>query len=282
MTGTGPSNGNGGWSWRGIAAVTRRDLRIVRGSKPVIIPMLIVPAVLLVAIPAAMVVTVRLGADAFDLGDIEAMLGALSPEVAARVTADPVAGIVEVALVYLLAPMLLIVPLMTASVIAADAIAGERERQTLESLLLTPLTDRELYTAKLLSAWLPAAAVGVAGGIVYAAVAELTTIGLVEHRLFPNLVWAGLVLWVGPAIAAVSLGITVLVSARVRTVQEAFQLAGIVVLPVIALIVSQAAGVLVLSPVLVLIGGAVIWVVAALMLPAGARAVSRTRLGERL
>ena len=280
MTGTGP--GNGGWSWRGIAAVTRRDLRIVRGSKPVIIPMLIVPAILLVVLPALMVLTVRLGADAIDLGDIDAMLGALPPEVAARVAADPTAGIIEVALVYLLSPLLLIVPLMTASVIAADAIAGERERQTLEGLLLTPLTDRELFTAKLLSAWLPAVTVGVVGGVVYAAVAELATTGLVDGRLFPNLVWAGLVLWVGPAIAAVSLGITVLVSARVRTVQEAFQLAGIVVLPVIALIVSQATGLLVLSPVLVVVGGAVIWLVAALLLPAGARAVSRTRLGERL
>ena len=268
--------------WRGIAAVTRRDLRIVRGSKPVIIPMLIVPAILLVVLPAAMVATVRLGADAIDLSDLDAIVGALSPEVAARVAADPAAGIIEVTLVYLLAPLLLIVPLMTASVIAADAIAGERERQTLESLLLTPLTDRELFTAKLLSAWLPAVTVGVVGGIVYAVVAELTTIGLVDGRLFPNLVWAGLVLWVGPAIAAVSLEITVLVSARVRTVQEAFQLAGIVVLPVIALIVSQATGLLVLSPVLVLLGGAAIWAVAALLLPAGARAVSRTRLGERL
>jgi len=268
--------------WRGIAAVTRRDLRIVRGSKPVIIPMLIVPAILLVVLPAAMVATVRLGADAIDLSDLDAIVGALSPEVAARVAADPAAGIIEVTLVYLLAPLLLIVPLMTASVIAADAIAGERERQTLESLLLTPLTDRELFTAKLLSAWLPAVTVGVVGGIVYAVVAELTTIGLVDGRMFPNLVWAGLVLWVGPAIAAVSLGITVLVSARVRTVQEAFQLAGIVVLPVIALIVSQATGLLVLSPVLVLLGGAAIWAIAALLLPAGARAVSRTRLGERL
>ncbi len=268
--------------WRGIAAVTRRDLRIVRGSKPVIIPMLIVPAILLVVLPAAMVATVRLGADAIDLSDLDAIVGALSPEVAARVAADPAAGIIEVTLVYLLAPLLLIVPLMTASVIAADAIAGERERQTLESLLLTPLTDRELFTAKLLSAWLPAVTVGVVGGIVYAVVAELTTIGLVDGRMFPNLVWAGLVLWVGPAIAAVSLEITVLVSARVRTVQEAFQLAGIVVLPVIALIVSQAAGLLVLSPLLVLAGGAAIWAIAALLLPAGARAVSRTRLGERL
>lgn len=268
--------------WRGIAAVTRRDLRIVRGSKPVIIPMLIVPAILLVLLPAAMALSVRLGADAIDLGDIDAIVGALSPEVAARVAADPAAGIIEVALVYLLSPLLLIVPLMTASVIAADAIAGERERQTLESLLLTPLTDRELFTAKLLGAWLPAVTVGVVGGVVYAVVAELATIGLVDGRLFPNLVWAGLVLWVGPAIAAVSLGITVLVSARVRTVQEAFQLAGVVVLPVVALIVSQAAGLLVLSPVLVLLVGAAIWAVAALLLPAGARAVSRTRLGERL
>ena len=51
-----------------------------------------------------------------------------------------------------------------------------------------------------------------------------------------------MVLWVGPAMAPISLGLTVLVSARVKTVQEAFQIAGIVVLPIVALVVSQAAG----------------------------------------
>ena len=136
---------------------------MVRGSKPVVIPMLIVPAVLLVGMPAALVVSARVGAAGVDLDDIEGMLALLPGDLAARVTADPTAGLIEVAVVYLLSPMLPIVPLMTASVIAADAIAGERERKTLEGLLLTPLTDRELLAAKLLGAWLRPSPSGLSG-----------------------------------------------------------------------------------------------------------------------
>jgi ABC-2 type transport system permease protein len=267
---------------RGIATVVARDLRVVRGSKPVMIPMLIVPVLLLVLLPVGLVVSARLGADALDLGDIEQLLGLLPAALAARVTTDPTAGIIEVGLVYLLSPMLLIVPLMTASVIAADAIAGERERKTLEGLLLTPLSDRELFIAKLLGAWLPAIAVGIGGGVVYALVSDLAAIGVVDGLMFPNLVWAMLVLWLGPALAALSLGVTVLVSARVKSVQEAFQIAGVVVLPVVALIVVQSVGVLVVSPLLLAVAGAVCWVVAAAVLRVGSRAISRQRLGERL
>ena len=270
------------WDRGAIAAVVRRDLRVVRGSKPVVIPMLVVPVVLLVLIPALTVVSARLGAAAVAMEDIAGMLALLPDDVAARVTADPAAGLTEVTLVYLLSPLLLIVPLMTASVIAADAIAGERERRTLEGLLLTPLSDRDLFAAKLLVSWLPALAVGVGGGVVYAVVADVAAYGLVEGLLFPNLVWALLVLWLGPAVAAVSLGVTILVSARVDTVQEAFQIAGVVVLPVVALVVSQAVGLLALSPILLLVAGAVCWLVAGGVLRAGARAMRRERLGQRL
>ena len=278
MTTTGP----GRWDWRGIAAVVVRDLRVVRASKSVMLPMLIVPALLLVVLPLATAVGARLGAAAIDVSDLQRMLALLPADIAGRVADDPAAGVIEVSLVYLLSPMLLIVPLMTASVIAADAIAGERERKTLEGLLLTPLSDRELFVAKLLGAWLPAVTVGVVGGVVYALVADLAAAGVVDGWLFPNLVWAALVLWVGPALAAISLGLTVLVSARVKSVQEAFQIAGVVVLPVVALVVLQAGGLLVVSPLLLLVAGAVCWLVAAVVLRAGTRAVRRTRLGERL
>ena len=56
---------------------------------------------------------------------------------------------------FLFAPMFLILPLMVASIIGADSIVGEKERKTLEALLYTPATDRELYLAKLLSAVVP-------------------------------------------------------------------------------------------------------------------------------
>ena len=48
---------------------------------------------------------------------------------------------------YMFAPFFLIIPLMVSSILAADSIVGEKERNTLEGLLYTPLTDQELYIA---------------------------------------------------------------------------------------------------------------------------------------
>ena len=52
---------------------------------------------------------------------------------------------------YLLAPLFLIVPLMVSAVLAADAFAGEKERKTLETLLHLPISDRDLFFAKVLA-----------------------------------------------------------------------------------------------------------------------------------
>ena len=56
---------------------------------------------------------------------------------------------------YLLAPLFLIVPLMVSAVLAADAFAGEKERKTLESLLHSSISARDLFVAKFLTAFLP-------------------------------------------------------------------------------------------------------------------------------
>ena len=53
-----------------------------------------------------------------------------------------------------------------------------------------------------------------------------------------------MILWVAPAVAALGLGVMVRVSARARTTQEANQLGGAVILPLIFLAVGQSTGLL--------------------------------------
>jgi hypothetical protein len=61
-------------------------------------------------------------------------------------------------LVNMMAPLFLVTPLMVSTVVAADSFASEKERKTMDALLYTPSTDRELFVAKLLSGWLAAIA----------------------------------------------------------------------------------------------------------------------------
>ena len=76
---------------------------------------------------------------------------------------------------------------------------------------------------------------------------------------FPTLNWLPLMLLVIPLLSLATIFLTVFVSARVRTFQAAYQLGGIVSLPVIGLVVGQLTGVLFLSmTVIILIAAALL------------------------
>jgi hypothetical protein len=90
------------------------------------------------------------------------------------------------------------------------------------------------------------------------------------------------VLWVGPAVALAGLGATVLVSARVRTFQEAYQIGGVVVVPVVALVIAQATGVMVLDARLLVALGALLWALDAALLALALRGFRRERLARDL
>lgn len=266
---------------RGVTALVRRDLTVAVGSRAVVLPSLIVPVVLVVLLPVLAGLLPGL-VDVVSDSDLEALLGILPPGAIEGLPDDPGLQAAYVTVVYLLAPMVLLVPVMLAAVIAADGTAGEKERGTLEGLLLTPLTDREIAAAKLLAAWIPALVIGIGGAIVYAVVGNLT-VGLQLGRVvLPTVEFAIMTLWVGPMFAAAALGAVSLVSVRVSTTQEAFQIGGVVVLPVVALMISQASGAMLLSPWVLVVGGFVGALLAIALVGAGAASLSRARLGPRL
>lgn len=266
---------------RGIIAVVRRDLTVALGSKAVVLPAVLVPLLLLVLLPAGVGIGAGL-VDLSDSGDLAPLLDALPRTARASLPDDPGQQAAVLAVTHLLAPMVLLVPVMFAAVIAADGIAGEKERGTLEGLLLTPLSSRELAVAKLLTAWVPAVTVGVVGAVVYAVVANLAVGTQVDRLVLPTWEFAVMALWVGPTLAAAALGAVLLVSVRVNTTQEAFQLGGLVVLPVIVLLASQATGAVLLSVWLLVAVGVVGLLIAVGLLRMASRSLSRTRLAETL
>lgn len=269
---------------RAIVAVVRKDLTVVSRSKGVMIPLIIVPIVLFVALPAlaalAPLIPEQGGSPLSQLGNfLENMPAGLRAELAGY---DEVQQIVILMLVYFLAPFYLIVPLMVANVIAADSFAGEKERKTLEALIYSPTSDGELFLAKVLSALLPAVAVSWGGFVLYGLVANLAAWPTIGEIFFPNLMWVVLALWVAPAAAGLGLGAMVLVSARAGGFQEAYQIGGAVVIPILLLVIGQATGVMYFSLGLVLLLGLVLWAVDLALLWFGARTFRRGEVLARL
>jgi ABC-2 type transport system permease protein len=271
-------------NWRAVFAIIRKDLKVVLQNKSVLLPIVIIPLVLFVVLPwmaAFAPHLVNLAGVSFDqLDELLARMPAGFQASLAGFNMDQ--KVVVFFLVYMLAPIFLILPLMVASIIAADSFAGERERKTLEALLFSPTTDRELFIAKLLSAWLPAIGVALIGFLIYAIMANAAGWTVMGRLFFPNLMWLVLVFWVVPAVAGLGLGVMVLVSVRAQGFQDAYQLGSVVVVPVLLLVFGQVLGIMVFSIPVVFLLGLGVWLLNGLLLWLGNRAFQRGRLIARV
>ena len=265
-----------GRDWAAVRTMLRKDLTAIRRSKAIVLPMVLVPTVLLVAMP--------LGVGAFARSaPTDQVSSALSSPLVENLL-DPILGrpereqVVVLTLGYLLSPVLLVIPLMVSAVLAADAFAGEKERRTLEGLLHLPVADRDLYLAKVLVGLLPAVAITWVGAALYAVLANLIAWPVLEGPFLPFAQWTVVIVWVAPAVALLALGLLVFVSSRAKTTQEANQLGGAVILPLIFLAATQASALL-LAPVWgVVVVGAGVWALALGLVRFNARRFTRDRL----
>jgi hypothetical protein len=267
------------YDWTAIRAVIVRDVRAISRSKAVVLPMLLVPFLLLVVLPFVIGMAARFRSSPDLANFLDSIPDQLADQLEGRPNNERLVLLVNG---YLLAPLFLIVPLMVSAVLAADAFAGEKERRTLEGLLHLPISDRDLFVAKLLTAFLPAIAVSWIGFLLFAIVSNGVA-WPVMHRIFvPTKLWAVVILWVAPAVATLGLGVMVRVSARANTSQEANQLGGAVVLPLIVLAVGQSTGLLLVDLPIAIAIGAVIWAIALWLVVRGARKFTRDVLATRL
>ena len=262
---------------RAIVAIVRRDLTLVARARAVMVPLVIVPLLFFIAFPVLAALAVRAGGDV--MAEFEPLLDILPGRIVEDLGSGPIeAQVLAYLFEYQFATFFLIVPLMVCAVIAADSFAGEKERRTLEALLYSPISDRELYVAKLLGPWVAALIVSLLSYVVYAIIVNLLAAPTVGRPLAISPLWLIVVGWLGPATGALAISVLVVVSARVRGFQEAYQLGGVIVLPVVALVVAQLAGLLVLDVWLAAALGAIVWAIAGAVLLVASRGFRRERL----
>lgn len=253
---------------RAILAIVRKDLKVALQNKGVVLPIVILPLILFVVFPWIMTYVSSLtGMSGASMSNMDEMLQRMPSGLLNELSPyNQEQQLIVFSLVYMLAPMFLIMPLMVSSVLAADSFAGEKERKTLEALLYTPTTDRELFTAKLAGAWSAAVAVALLSFLIYAVMVNAAAWQSIGRVFFPNWMWIALVFWVAPAVAGLGLVVMVFVSARAQGFQDAYQTGGLVVLPVLFLMIGQISGAMYFSLGVVLLVGAVVWLLDIILL----------------
>ncbi len=272
------------WNWRGMWAVVAKDLTQVRQNTMVWLPMVILPVILQIVLPLVMILLPQIvGEAAMDMQEIEPLLAMIPAGlIPVADNTSPEALWIILTSCYMFAPFFLIIPLMVSSILAADSIVGEKERNTLEGLLYTPLTDQELYIAKTLVSILPALSITLVSFVLYTIVVNAAGYAVVGRIFFPTLIWWPMVFWLAPALSVAGLGVTVLISSRAKTYMQAQQAGGLLVLPIVAWMGAQATGAFFMGPGLLMLVGLFVWALALWLIWIGSKTLSRSNLISRV
>jgi ABC-2 type transport system permease protein len=267
-----------------VKLVFQKDWLEIRRNWQVLFPLLFVPIVFALVLPAVAVVpTLSIPSQAPSDG-LLAVMKALPAHVR-----DEIVGmtgqqaVAYMMLLYLFAPIFLIIPIIVSSVIASDSFAGEKERKTIEALLATSLSDGEMLLGKILVSFVPAVAVTTVAFIIYSAVADYMTISLFNGSfLLPNTIWLSLIFGLAPAVAFADIGLTVIISARVKGVREAQQISALLLVPLFAAVLGQASGAIFFDPLLITALTALVVAFDIIILAASIRAFGRNHILARL
>lgn len=234
--------------------VFRKDWLEIRRNWQVILPIVVIPFMFSVLLPVLLMSIPNLAnIPGTSSGGLEVMIQNLPKHIQDELLGmTDQQAIVYIMSLYFFAPFFLIIPLMASSVIASDSFAGEKERKTIEALLATPISDSELFLGKILVSFIPAMMVTVISFMIYSTVVDLVALTIFNGRLLlPNLVWILSIFGLAPTLALASIGLTVMISAKVKGFREAQQISVILLVPILALVFGQVTGAIIFGPLVV-------------------------------
>jgi ABC-type transport system involved in multi-copper enzyme maturation permease subunit len=188
-----------------IGAVIRKELTEFRRSRFIVYTMGVFPVIFL-AVPTATILSHR-----------------------ATVANAPLDKIIGLSLLYLL-----LIPVVIPASIAAYAVVGEREQETLEPMLTTPVRREELLIGKATATFIPAVGIAYVVFGVFLAVVRFAATSAVASAVFGSPVVIAEVFFI-PLLAGWAIWVGLAISTKVSEVRAAQQLGMLASLPPLAL-----------------------------------------------
>jgi len=218
-------------------AIIKKDIRGVTTNKQLMLALILVPLIVTVVLPAIFVTAMSV---APDMDDFQVMLDML-----------PVSGhqetvnrtLMSLVLNNIMPIFFILIPIMSASVMAASSFVGEKEKRTLETLLYCPLSLKQIFHSKVLASFFLSMAVSIVSFIAMLIVVETIITLTTGSILLPDISWLVIILLISPAVSLLAVTLIVGGSAKAQTVEESQQRTVFLIMPLILLIAGQFTGV---------------------------------------
>ena len=245
----------------GQFALIKKDIRGITSNKQIFAVLLIVPLVLTIALPSIFVFEVSFAPD--DASDFQKLLDMLP---APNGEYSQQQQIFSLILNQIMPSFFLIIPIMASSVMAASSFVGEKEKHTLETLLYSPLSLRQLFQSKILAGLSVGMMISYSSFAAMLLVVEMEVFFLTGNLIIPSMSWLIIMLLIAPSFSLVAIAVTVRSSAKAKTIEEAQQRAVFLIFPILALVIGQFTGILLINSWLLLGLGAVLVVLDVLLM----------------
>ncbi len=225
-----------------MRAIIKKDLKGITANKRLFSTLLIVPLVLTIVMPTIFILVIHFVPEETD--DFQQLLKMLPM---AKQTGDFSLTVIGLILNYILPVFFLMIPIMTASIMAASSFVGEKEKHTLETLLYCPLTLKQVFRSKVFASFLLSMIVSFFSFFTMLIVLEAEILFFTGNLVLPDVNWLVIMLLISPAISLIAITLIVRGSAKAQSVEESQQGAVFLILPIILLVVGQFTGILLIS-----------------------------------
>lgn len=242
-------------------AIIKKDIRSVTANKNLLLPILIIPIVMAIILPSLLIMGISL--TPLDSPNFQEFLPLLTGQTS---DSDLRHTLISVVMNDVIPLFFLMIPIITSMVMAASSFVGEKEKRTLETLFYCPLSLKEIFNAKVFSAFAFSQLVALCSFIIMVILVQIELWFLTHSLMLPGLNWAVLLLLVSPAISLITITLIVKGSAKAKSVEESQQRSAFIVLPIIFLAASQLSGLFLINSWILLGLGGLCAIGAALLL----------------
>jgi len=230
-----------------------KDWKTTVRSKEILLTMTLLPILFTIGVPILMMIGIVIDPEGF----IEEFPGADILITLLNIPSSYNQYLVaaEVMIKLMILPFFLFIPAMLPAIIAADSFAGEKERKTMESIALLPISKTELILGKVLVSLIPSVLISFA---CFAGMGVIVNLMLLEHLegnilIFSDPAFLLTVFLMSPLLAMVDIIVTTMISSRSKDLKSAQSISGALIGPVIAIMFVQMFNPSFLTPLMILI-----------------------------
>jgi ABC-type Na+ efflux pump permease subunit len=248
-------------NWRRVWALVKKDIIEFSKSKYVLSVIILMPLLFALLFPFTSVLPIaKLDPSEFGEESIGGFVSTLFDKVIENWDTLHPQTQTLILLSYAMFIAVLLLPIIIPAVTASETVVGEKERKTMEAILASPMSESEIVIGKIISSFLPSVIGTLVASITYMLFIDILLYPYLGFILFPDLLSMVFVLVISPLISIISVELMIMVSTRVTSVRDAYQIGSLVVLPLIMLIVVEMFGLL-MNSIATLIGSIAILII---------------------